>query len=221
MWVAAAGPGIHSRASTAARSSVTCNVRIGVKPDVGDASVQRGTARPATLFTADSASRSSRRCTRQTRVNPRLTGSNQTNRARPAAPRNALIRVRNSVKWSALIDAAMAGWPAQAIVTANTFPAAGVSIDGQTQPRVARIIVPVAVESAVLTVTLSGLEDMNVVEARSATTTATVNRAATRDVVVELTHTHGTAARPNTVEPLTIVTGETTRAAMLTASTTT
>ena len=38
--------GSHSSASTAARSSVTWAARIGVDPAAGDASIQRGAARP-------------------------------------------------------------------------------------------------------------------------------------------------------------------------------
>lgn len=92
-----------SSASSAVRSSVRCAARIGVNPAAGDASGQRGTARPATMYAWANADRNSIRCTSLTGVTPGAgTGSVQENRPKRAARRSASIPVRSSVKCTVL-----------------------------------------------------------------------------------------------------------------------
>ena len=97
---------------------------IGVIPSTAAVSVQDGVERPAAEYAAANADRSSSRCRSLTRVTPALRiGSVQENRVRHAAPRKASIRVRSSVKWTALTGVTR-GWSGSSVMSTVTVPEA-------------------------------------------------------------------------------------------------
>ena len=121
-----------------------------------------------------------------------------------------------SVSGSTVKVCGVSAGEANVTVTATgTPPAAGATIS-QTVSNVAQISFGVTVALVDLAITLSGPEDMNVVEGMSYTLTATANRAVEMDTMVELVQTDGTAAPADyTVEPITIMAGETAGTTML------
>jgi len=96
---------------------------------------------------------------------------------------------------------------AKVTVTATARPT---SLDViQDRANVAQLTFPVMVELADLTITLSGPEDMNLVEGMSYEISAMANRAVTEDTMVELVQTDGTASPSDyMVENIMIMEGE-------------
>ena len=114
----------------------------------------------------------------------------------------------------------VAGGPAHITITATaTSMMSGAKPLPQTTPNVARVIFPVTVELADLMVTLSGPEDMNLVEGMSYEIKAMANRPVVGDTMVELIATDGTASPADyMVEPLMIMDGMMEGTAMLMAA---
>ncbi len=105
---------------------------------------------------------------------------------------------------------------AQVTVTATATPRGGSLTVTQDRANVARLTFPVTVELAALAITLTGPDDVNLVEGMSYAVTAEANRAVTEDTVVELTPTAGTASPADyEVEPITIAAGEVSGSTML------
>ncbi len=105
---------------------------------------------------------------------------------------------------------------AQVTVTATATPRGGSLTVMQDRANVAQLTFPVTVELAELAITLTGPDDVNLVEGMSYAITAEANRAVTEDTVVELTPTAGTASPADyEVEPITIAAGEVSGSTML------
>ncbi len=105
---------------------------------------------------------------------------------------------------------------AQVTVTATANPRGGSLTVTQDRAHVAQLTFPVTVEPAALAITLTGPDDVNLVEGMSYAITAAANRAVTEDTVVELTPTAGTASPADyEVEPITIAAGEASGATVL------
>ncbi len=105
---------------------------------------------------------------------------------------------------------------AQVTVTATATPRGGSLTVTQDRAHVAQLTFPVTVEPAALTITLTGPDDVNLVEGMSYAITAAANRAVTEDTVVELTPTAGTASpKDYEVGLITIAAGETSGSTML------
>ncbi len=105
---------------------------------------------------------------------------------------------------------------AQVTVTATATPRGGALTVTQDRASVAQLTFPVTVELAELAITLTGPDDMNLVEGMSYAITAEANRAVTEETVVELTPTAGTASPADyEVEPITIAAGEAAGSTML------
>ena len=112
----------------------------------------------------------------------------------------------------------MAGEPGEAkvTITATGTPATSSLVITQDRANVAQVTFPVMVELADLEVTLSGPEDMNLVEGMSYALTATANRAVVEDTMVELVQTDGSASPADyEVEPITIAAGAASGTTML------
>ncbi len=112
---------------------------------------------------------------------------------------------------------ATAAGEAEVTVTATASVRGGSLTVRQYRADVAQLTFPVTVEPAALAITLTGPDDVNLVEGMSYAITAEASRAVTEDTVVELTPTAGTASPADyEVEPITIAAGETSGSAMLT-----
>ena len=108
------------------------------------------------------------------------------------------------------VTAAKAGM-AHVTITAHANTPAGVKIVAQTEPDEASIVFPVEVGLEALSIMLSGPEDMNLAEGKSATVTATANRAVTADTTVMLMRDRAMSSAGEddyTVEDITIMAGE-------------
>ena len=98
---------------------------------------------------------------------------------------------------------------AKVTVTATATPMSDSLVITQTVSNVAQVTFPVMVELKELMITLSGPEDMNVVEGMSYELMAEANRPVEMDTMVELVQTDGTASPADyTVESITIMAGE-------------
>ena len=102
-------------------------------------------------------------------------------------------------------------------ITATATMVSGIEIHtGQPATNVATVVFSVNVVHADLMVTLSGPDDMNLVEGMSYEITATASRAVTEDTMVELVQTDGTASPADyEVGNITIMAGETMGSTML------
>ena len=100
---------------------------------------------------------------------------------------------------------------ADVTITAHASMASGVKIGDQSDPTEASIMFPVEVGLAALSITLSGPEDMNVVEGgMGAMVTATANRAVTEEVTVMLMRDRAMSSAGDddyTAEPIVIAAG--------------
>ena len=116
--------------------------------------------------------------------------------------------VSASASGEAVTVMAMDAGEAKVTVTATATPMAQGLIITQDRANVAQLTFPVMVELADLMVTLSGPEDMNLVEGMSAMITATANRPVVGDTMVELIATEGTASPADYMaEPIMIMDG--------------
>ena len=89
----------------------------------------------------------------------------------------------------------------------------------QTISNLATVEFDVTVDELPLAITLSGPEDMNITEGKSAMVTATANRAVTMDTMVELFATGGTASPSDyTVDSIQIMSGKMTGTTMVMAT---
>ena len=104
---------------------------------------------------------------------------------------------------------AMEAGEGKVTVTATATPMSGSLVITQDRANVAQVTFPVMVELADLMLTLSGPEDMNLVEGMSYEIKAMANRAVEMDTMVELVQTDGTASPSDyMVENITIMAGE-------------
>ena len=121
---------------------------------------------------------------------------------------------------TAMVTAVGAG-AADITITAHASTPSGVMINDQTDPREASIMFPVEVGLEALALTLTGPEDMNVVEGGlGAMVTATANRAVTEDVTVMLMRDRAMSSADDadfTAEPITIASGMTSGTTMVMA----
>ena len=114
-----------------------------------------------------------------------------------------------SASGEAVTVMAMEPGDAQVTVTATATPTSSSLVVTQDRANVAQLTFPVTVELADLMITLSGPDDMNLVEGMSYEISAMANRAVTEDTMVELVQTDGTASPSDyTVESITIMAGE-------------
>ena len=98
---------------------------------------------------------------------------------------------------------------AKVTVTGTASPMSDSLVITQDRADVAQLTFPVMVELKMLSIVLSGPEDMNIVEGMSYELNATANRPVEKDTMVELVQTDGTAAPADyMVEPITIMAGE-------------
>ena len=108
---------------------------------------------------------------------------------------------------------------AKVTVTATATPMSDSLVITQDRANVAQVTFPVMVDLKELMITLSGPEDMNVVEGMSYEIMAEANRPVEMDTMVELVQTDGTASPSDyEVESITIMAGEKMGSTMLMAT---
>jgi hypothetical protein len=135
-----------------------------------------------------------------------------------ASPDAAAVKVATSGSM-VTVTAAEAGM-ANVTITAHANAPAGVKVLPQSEPDEASVMFPVEVGLEALSITLSGPEDMNVAEGKSAMVTATANRAVTADTTVNLMRDRAMSSASDadfTVEAIVIKAGETTGSAKVMA----
>ena len=114
-----------------------------------------------------------------------------------------------SASGEAVTVMAMEPGDAKVTITATATPNGSSLVVTQDRANVAQLTFPVMVELADLMITLSGPDDMNLVEGMSYEISAMANRPVTEDTMVELVQTDGTASPSDyMVENITIMAGE-------------